>query len=153
VAYLQYTSGSTSAPRGVVLTHRNVLHNCACIEILFAVTPDTHAVSWLPLFHDMGLIGMVLTPLFSCVPVTLMSPIAFLKRPLSWLEAISRKSAHISGAPDFAYNLCVQRVTPNALAALDLSSWRLAFSGAEVIRAQTLERFARAFRPAGFQPE
>jgi len=153
LAFLQYTSGSTGAPKGVMLSHRNLLHNCSSVHSFFRLSPDSRAVSWLPHFHDMGLIGMILTPLYCGGSVALMSPMTFLKRPLVWLKAISRNAATISGAPNFAFDLCVQKISSEQIKTLNLSSWRLAFVGAEPVRAQTLERFARTFAPAGFKIE
>jgi thioester reductase-like protein len=149
LAFLQYTSGSTGAPRGVCLTHRQILANQRMIGGSFAL-PDASCVSWLPLFHDMGLIGTVIQPLYQDKPVTLMSPLDFLKKPLSWLRAISTLRASISGGPDFAYALCARKAQPQDLADLDLSCWKLAFSGAEPVRAETLDHFARVFGDAGF---
>ncbi|MFF2073335.1 amino acid adenylation domain-containing protein [Kitasatospora sp. NPDC058162] len=152
-AMLQYTSGSTADPRGVVLTHGNLLRNSAVIRADFGVDADSRGVIWLPPYHDMGLIGGILQPLYTGFPVTLMSPVAFLKRPLTWLEALSRTGGTVSGGPNFAYELCVRKTTPEQRAALDLSRWRVAFNGAEPIRAETLRRFADAFAVAGFRPE
>ncbi|MFJ4190551.1 amino acid adenylation domain-containing protein [Kitasatospora sp. NPDC089509] len=152
-AMLQYTSGSTADPRGVVLTHGNLLRNSAVIRHDFGVDADSRGVIWLPPYHDMGLIGGILQPLYTGFPVTLMSPVAFLKRPLTWLEAMSRTGGTVSGGPNFAYELCVRKTTPEQRAALDLSRWRVAFNGAEPIRADTLRRFADAFAVAGFRPE
>ena len=153
LAFLQYTSGSTSAPKGVMLTHANLLHNLGVIERCFEHTPDSHAVIWLPPYHDMGLIGGILQPLYTGYPVTLLSPADFLQRPLLWLQTISRTRATTSGGPNFAYDLCVQKTTPEQRAALDLSCWDLAFNGAEPVRPATLERFAAAFAPSGFRRE
>jgi acyl-CoA synthetase (AMP-forming)/AMP-acid ligase II len=150
IAFLQYTSGSTSAPRGVMLSSRNLLHNLELIHDFFGADSGCSSVSWLPPYHDMGLIGGILCPLCSATPVTLMSPLAFLQRPFRWLSAISRSRARVSGGPNFAYDLCVRKVTPEQRATLDLSSWDLAFNGAEPIHAETLERFASAFAPCGF---
>lgn len=151
VAFLQYTSGSTDAPRGVVLTHQNLLHNSACIESCFGHGPHSQGVIWLPPYHDMGLIGGIIQPLFAGFPVTLMSPLHFLQRPLRWLRAVSRFGATTSGGPNFAYDLCVRKSTVAERRALDLSRWDLAFNGAEPVRADTLERFADAFAVAGFR--
>ena len=153
LALLQYTSGSTTAPRGVMLTHANLLHNSGLIERAFAHTTESRGVIWLPPYHDMGLIGGVIQPLYAGFPVVLLSPVAFLQRPLRWLEAITRYRATTSGGPNFAYDLCVRKSTPEQRAALDLSSWRVAFNGAEPVRAATLERFAQAFAPCGFRRE
>ncbi len=153
LAFLQYTSGSTTAPRGVMLTHGALMHNSAEIERCFGHSPATTAVIWLPPYHDMGLIGGIVQPVFAGFPVTLMSPVAFLQRPLRWLQAIARTGAHTSGGPNFAYELCLRRIAPEQRASLDLSGWKLAFNGAEPINAGTLERFAEFFAPCGFRPE
>jgi amino acid adenylation domain-containing protein len=153
LAFLQYTSGSTADPKGVMLTHGNLLHNFRLIHRYFENTPSSRGVIWLPPYHDMGLIGGILQPLYSGLPVILMSPLAFLQRPLRWLQAISRLKATVSGGPNFAYDLCVRKITPEQRATLDLSSWQVAFSGAEPIRAETLERFTETFAPCGFRRE
>jgi acyl transferase domain-containing protein/acyl-CoA synthetase (AMP-forming)/AMP-acid ligase II/thioesterase domain-containing protein/acyl carrier protein len=154
LAFLQYTSGSTGSPKGVMLSHANVLHNLGLIQLGFEVHPDDdRGVIWLPIYHDMGLIGGVLEPIYVGLPVVLMPSAAFLQRPLRWLAAISRYRATSSGGPDFAYRLCVEKVTPEMRAGLDLSTWRVAFCGAEPIRAATLEAFAAAFAPCGFRRE
>ncbi|HEU4455647.1 MAG TPA: condensation domain-containing protein, partial [Longimicrobium sp.] len=152
-AFLQYTSGSTSEPKGVMVSHGNLLHNFAVIEHFCGYTEETRSVIWLPPYHDMGLIGGILQPLYSGYPVWLMSPVAFLQRPMRWLEAVSRHRATSSGGPNFAYELCLQKATPEEVAALDLSTWELAFNGAEPVRAETLERFARVFGACGFRRE
>jgi 8-amino-7-oxononanoate synthase len=151
IAYLQYTSGSTADPKGVMLTHGNLLNNLGLIYEHFGHTHLSKGVIWLPPYHDMGLIGGILQPLYGGFPVTLMSPYAFLQRPMRWLRAISRTRATTSGGPNFAYDLCARRATPEQLAQLDLSSWEVAFCGAEPIRHETFERFARAFEPYGFR--
>ena len=153
LAFLQYTSGSTATPRGCMLTHRNLLHNLSLIREAFEVTPHGAGVIWLPPYHDMGLIGGILTPLYGGFPVTLMAPVAFLQRPLRWLQAISRTRATISGGPNSAFEYCARQISPEAARELDLSSWEVAFIGAEPIRVDTLERFARAFEPSGFRRE
>jgi amino acid adenylation domain-containing protein len=153
LAFLQYTSGSTAAPRGVMITHGNLLDNSARIHAAFESPVGGRGVSWLPLFHDMGLIGGVIQPLYCGGFTTLLSPASFLQRPIRWLETISRTGASISGGPNFAYDLCVEKTTPEQRAGLDLSRWRVAFNGAEPVRAETLDRFAEAFAPAGFRPE
>ena len=153
VAMLQYTSGSTSAPRGVVLTHGNLLHNLAIVHRSFQHGAHDSGVFWLPPFHDMGLIGGILEPCYAGLSTVLMPPATFLHRPLSWLEAISTYRATTSGAPNFAYDLCVDRIGEEERATLDLSRWRTAFNGAEPVRAETLERFARAFAACGFRRE
>lgn len=153
VALLQYTSGSTGSPNGVELTHANLLHNSAHIHRSFQHGSGSRGVIWLPPQHDMGLIGGVLQPLYGGFPVTLMSPIHFLQQPRRWLDAISRTKATTSGGPTFAYELCVAEIAPSERAGLDLSSWDLAFVGAEPVSAQTLERFAATYEPYGFRPE
>jgi acyl-CoA synthetase (AMP-forming)/AMP-acid ligase II len=152
-ALLQYTSGSTAAPKGVLLSHGNLLHNSSVIERLFDTTPESRGLVWLPPYHDMGLIGGLIQPLYAGFPVTLMSPLHFLEDPLRWLRAIDRHRITASGGPNFAYQVCVRRADPEQVATLDLSSWRLAFNGAEPIRPETLVRFAETFAPAGFRPE
>ncbi|HVG10832.1 MAG TPA: non-ribosomal peptide synthase/polyketide synthase, partial [Thermoanaerobaculia bacterium] len=151
LAFLQYTSGSTGAPKGVMLSHGNLLHNSRELRRCFGYSATTRGVIWLPPYHDMGLIGGILQPIHGGFPVTLMAPVTFLQSPLRWLETISKERATISGGPDFAYDLCVRRITPAQRETLDLSSWELAFSGAEPVRAETLERFAEAFAPCGFR--
>ncbi|SCL56923.1 Acyl transferase domain-containing protein [Micromonospora eburnea] len=152
IAFLQYTSGSTGRPKGVVLSHRNLLANLEVTNQRFVTdVENTRMVSWLPPYHDMGLIGAMLQPLYAGFPATFMSPTSFLKRPLRWLQAISKYGGTLSGSPNFGYELCVAKTTPEQRAALDLSSWRLAFSGAEPVRAETIDRFAEAFAPAGFR--
>ena len=153
LAFLQYTSGSTRTPRGVMLSHDNLLYNSSLIRQAMEVTPDAIVVSWLPPYHDMGLIGAILQPLYAGCTCILMSPVSFLQRPFRWLQAISRYRATISGGPNFAYDLCVRKITPEQRATLDLSCWSLAFNGAEPVRSQTLDRFAAAFEPCGFRRE
>ncbi|MFH8241788.1 amino acid adenylation domain-containing protein [Streptomyces sp. NPDC018321] len=153
VAFLQYTSGSTGTPRGVRVTHRNLVVNSAQIQERFGSGPDTGVVSWLPPYHDMGLIGGILQPVYAGAPATLLSPTAFITRPLLWLELMSEQGAVISGGPNFAYDLCVDRIPAERLAGLDLSRWRVAFNGAEPVRASTLERFAERMAPSGFRRE
>ncbi|RKG51193.1 amino acid adenylation domain-containing protein [Corallococcus sp. AB011P] len=153
LAFLQYTSGSTGSPKGVMLTHRNLLANLALIHRAFGHSRDSRGVIWLPPYHDMGLIGGLLQPLYGGFPVVLMSPIAFLQRPFRWLQAVSRYGATTSGGPNFAYDLCVRKVSAEERATLDLSRWKVAFNGAEPIRPETLERFHEAFAPQGFRRE
>jgi len=155
IAFLQYTSGSTALPKGVQVSHGNLVANELLIRHGFGidVNPDDVIVSWLPLYHDMGLIGGLLQPIFSGVPCILMSPAYFLGRPLRWLEAISQYGGTISGGPDFAYRLCSERVSESALERLDLSRWRVAYSGSEPIRLDTLERFAEKFTACGFSAD
>lgn len=156
VALIQYTSGSIAAPKGVVLEHRNLLANVRMIAAAMsevaphAVERDS-LVSWLPPFHDMGLIGGVLMPPLVGGHAVLMSPLAFLQRPVRWLRALSRYRATVSAAPNFAYELCVRRIRDDELAGLDLSHWTLSFNGAETVRAETLERFAARFARAGLR--
>lgn len=153
LALLQYTSGSTSLPKGVMLSHGNLLHNLALISGSFQTHPQSQGVSWLPPYHDMGLIGGILQPMYAGASMTLMSPVSFLQRPLRWLQAISQSKATISGGPNFAYELCIRRTTPEQRRSLDLSRWEVAFNGAEPIHAETLDRFAEAFAPSGFRRE
>jgi acyl-CoA synthetase (AMP-forming)/AMP-acid ligase II len=153
LAFLQYTSGSTAAPKGVRVTHANVLANLECLYEVCGGARQGAGVSWLPVQHDMGLVEGVLHPLYRRRPGYLMSPAAFLARPLSWLEALSGLRATNAAAPDFGYQLCVRRTSAEERAALDLSSWRMAANGAEPVHADTLERFCAAFAPAGFRPE
>jgi acyl-CoA synthetase (AMP-forming)/AMP-acid ligase II len=153
LAFLQYTSGSTAAPRGVMLSHRNLLHNCRWIHDCFEHTPESRGLIWLPPYHDMGLIGGILQPVYGGFPCYLMSPVTFFSSPISWLQAVSRYRATVSGGPNFAYDLCVRKVSPEQRATLDLACWQVAFSGAEPVRAETLERFAGAFAPCGFRRE
>ncbi|MFV3415782.1 non-ribosomal peptide synthase/polyketide synthase [Pseudomonas nitroreducens] len=150
IAFLQYTSGSTSTPKGVQVSHGNLVANERLIRHGFGIGDDDVIVSWLPLFHDMGLIGGLLQPIYSGIECVLMSPRYFLERPRRWLEAIARFGGTVSGGPDFAYRLCCERVNESALEGLDLSKWRVAFSGSEPIRPDTLERFAAWFAPAQF---
>ena len=152
IAFLQYTSGSTALPKGVQVSHGNLVANEQLIRHGFGIdlNPDDVIVSWLPLYHDMGLIGGLLQPIFSGVPCVLMSPGYFLARPQRWLQAISEYGGTISGGPDFAYRLCSERVSEAALAGLDLSRWRVAYSGSEPIRQDSLQAFAAKFKGAGF---
>jgi len=150
IAFLQYTSGSTSHPKGVMLTHHNLLHNEESIQKMFRQDEQSIIVGWLPLYHDMGLIGNVIQPLYSGAACVLMSPMTFLQKPFRWLEAISNYRATTSGGPNFSYDLCVRRISAEERASLDLRSWRVAFNGAEPIRSDTLDRFAGAFESRGF---
>ncbi|MFF0555837.1 amino acid adenylation domain-containing protein [Streptomyces sp. NPDC004266] len=150
VALLQYTSGSTGTPRGVVVTHGNLLSNGSAIAGAFGLADGDVVASWLPFYHDMGLLGGVLQPMLSGLSNVLMSPLEFMRRPMRWLEAISSRGATVSGGPNFAFDLCVNKSTPAERENLDLSSWRVAFCGAEPVRNRTLERFADAFAVSGF---
>lgn len=151
LAFLQYTSGSTAAAKGTMLTHGNLCYNLAQIHQRFGHSENSQGVIWLPPYHDMGLIGGILQPLYGDFPVVLMSPIDFLKRPFRWLQAVSRYQATTSGGPNFAYELCVRKITPEQRATLDLSHWDVAFNGAEAVRHDTMRRFAEAFALAGFR--
>ena len=153
IAFLQYTSGSTAAPKGVMVSHGNLIHNSAAIYQYFQHSDHSKVVTWLPLYHDMGLIGGVLQPLYGGFPATVMSPFMFLQRPLRWLETIAQTGATSSGGPNFAYDLCMRKIKPDQLPTLDLSSWDVAFNGAEPINPQTLEQFATTFAPWGFRRE
>ena len=153
LAFLQYTSGSTGTPKGVMLTHANLMHNSAMIAYAFEHSRSGSGMFWLPLYHDMGLIGGVLQPLYMGQPNTLMSPTHFLQKPVRWLQAISQWGATISGGPNFAYDLCVEKITGAQKRTLDLSRWTLAFNGAEPVRAETMERFSAAFAECGFKQE
>lgn len=153
LAFLQYTSGSSGSPKGVMLSHTNLLHNSALIHRAFGHSQQSRGVIWLPPYHDMGLIGGILQFLYGGFPVTFMTPTAFIQRPLRWLQAISETRATTSGGPNFAYELCVQRITPEQCEGLDLSCWQVAFNGAEPIRHTTLERFTETFAPYGFRRE
>ena len=153
LAFLQYTSGSTGTPKGVMVTHKNLLHNLSLIQQGFEHNNRGQGVIWLPPYHDMGLIGGILQPLYVGFPVTLMSPVDFLQKPIRWLQAISYYQATTSGGPNFAYDIVCRKITSEQLTQLDLSSWKVAFTGAEPIRAETIERFAHTFAPCGFRKE
>ena len=153
LAYLQYTSGSTGQPKGVMITHGNIIHNSEVIYQAFGHHDDTRILMWLPMFHDMGLIGGVMQPLYAGLPAVLMSPIALAQKPFLWLKAISKYKITTSGGPNFAYDLLCQKITDEQKASLDLSHWQVAFSGAEPVRAQTLEKFAELYQPCGFNKE
>ncbi|TFI51134.1 non-ribosomal peptide synthetase [Mastigocladus laminosus UU774] len=151
LAFLQYTSGSTGKPKGVMVNHCNLLHNSEYIKQAFALTPGSVSVTWLPSYHDMGLIDGIIQPLYTGFLGVLMPPLSFLQQPIRWLRAISHYKATHCGGPNFAYELCVRKITLEQLETLDLSSWCSAYNGAEPIRRETLERFAATFKPCGFQ--
>ncbi|WP_416676129.1 fatty acyl-AMP ligase [Egbenema bharatensis] len=151
LAFLQYTSGSTAAPKGAMITHRNLLYNLDLIYEYFGHSADSIGVLWLPLYHDMGLVGGVLQSVYAGFPVTLMSPLVFLQSPIRWLRAISHYRATTSGGPNFAYDFCVRKITSEQRSGLDLSSWTVALNAAEPIRPETLERFTATFAPCGFR--
>ncbi len=153
LAFLQYTSGSTGTPKGVMVSHENLLHNQRMIQEAFGHGEHTTVLGWLPLYHDMGLIGNVLQPLYLGRPCVLMSPVHFMQKPFRWLSAISRYRATTSGAPNFAYDLCVRQISVEEREQLDLSSWSVAFNGAEPIHAGTLDRFTDMFGRYGFRRE
>lgn len=151
IAFLQYTSGSTGTPKGVQISHGNILANQDMIRSGFGHSAHTVFVGWLPLHHDMGLVGNVLQPLYLGIPSVLMAPETFVQKPVRWLRTISRYRATTSGSPNFGYELCARKVTDDDIAQLDLSSWRVAYNGAEPIRADTLDRFASRFARCGFR--
>ena len=155
LALIQYTSGSTGSPKGVMLTHDNVMANCSMISWCFQMGRTSEVCSWLPLYHDMGLVGGILIPLYGGVTNTLMDPVAFLSRPIRWLRTISHYKCRVSGGPNFAYQLCVEKIDIDDCLAegIDLSNWEVAFNGAEPVRADVLRRFSKKFAPLGFQHE
>lgn len=150
-AFLQYTSGSTGTPKGVAVSHSNILHNSYQIHKSFRSSPDSKVVTWLPLYHDMGLIGGIIQPLYVGFPLVLLSPVHFVQRPARWLRAISTYKGTTSGAPNFGYDLCL-KISEEECQGLDLSSWKVAFNGGEPIRKQTIDRFIEKFVPFGFNP-
>ena len=151
IAFLQYTSGSTGEPKGVTITHKCLLQNQEMLRLAFGHTQESTGVSWLPLFHDMGLIGHVIQPVYIGTSCVMMSPVSFVQKPIRWLQAISKYKATTSGAPNFAYDLLCDRVKEEQLKELDLSSWQVAFSGAEPVQASTIERFSDKFAVCGFK--
>ena len=152
LALLQYTSGSTAEPKGVMISHGNLLHNSAYIGRLFAFNPNGVTVTWLPAFHDMGLTNGIVQPVYKGRPCYLMPATSFLMRPVRWLQAISRYKATISGGPNFAYEMCARGITPEQRETLDLSSWDVAYNGAEPVRPDTIKRFISTFASCGFRP-
>ena len=153
LAFLQYTSGSTGAPKGVMVTHANIVYNAHYIQESFRLHRKSVSVSWLPSFHDMGLIDGVLGPVYTGHLGVLMSPVSFIQRPRRWLEAITRFKGTHGGGPNFGFDLCVERIGPEARVGLDLSTWESAYNGAEPVRAATLTAFSEAFADCGFRPE
>ncbi|MBZ5859382.1 fatty acyl-AMP ligase [Flavihumibacter profundi] len=153
IAFLQYTSGSTTTPKGVMVSHSNLLHNLGLIEKYFGQSSESHAVIWLPPYHDMGLVGGILQPLYTGYPATLIPHMMFLQRPYRWLQAISRFRATTSGGPNFAYDLCMKKIKPEQRELLDLSCWEVAFNGAEQVYHKSLDQFADYFAPCGFRRE
>ena len=153
VAYLQYTSGSTSSPKGAMVSHGNLTHHCACMTTAGQYHDDAVTLSWMPHYHDYGLVKGILHPIWIGRPAYLMSAVTFLKRPLRWLQAIQRYRVTHSGGPNFAFRHCVAMTTPEDRAALDLSGWHVASCGAEPIVSETMHRFIEAFAPSGFRAE
>lgn len=150
LAFLQYTSGSTGNPKGVMLTHSNLLANLLGMSTYSELSPSDSYVTWLPPYHDLGLIGGILLNIYCGMTATVISPIDFIKRPVRWLSTISKYQATISGGPNFSYELCASRIQPSELEGIDLSSWRIAYSGAEPVRTTTLDKFIERFRHLGF---
>lgn len=153
LALIQYTSGSTSLPKGVMLSHGNIIHNQYMIHKAFRQTEQSSVVGWLPFYHDMGLIGNIFQPMYMGIPCILMSPLHFLQKPVRWLSAISHYRATTSGGPNFAYDLCVKKTVAKERAQLDLSSWCVAFNGSEPVRKEVLDKFIDAFKPSGFKEQ
>ncbi|MDX3538895.1 fatty acyl-AMP ligase [Streptomyces sp. MB09-01] len=153
LVFLQYTSGSVSEPRGVTVSHRNLLANQAALQKVLRTTREDRFGSWLPYFHDMGLVAHLLHPVWLGSHSVQVTPLSFVKRPLRWLQAIDEYGVTVGGGPNFSYDLCVRRVKDEQIAALDLSRWRLALNGAEPVRPESLDEFAERFAPAGFRPE
>ncbi|BAQ66805.1 type I polyketide synthase [Geminocystis sp. NIES-3709] len=153
LAFLQYTSGSTGTPKGVMVSHGNLIHNSYLISSCFENDSDSIGCSWLPPYHDMGLIGGILQPIYAAISTIIMPPVSFLQRPIRWLKAISKYKITTTGGPNFAYEMCVNSITEKQKADLDLSSWKLAFSGAEPVRAETIARFSEYFADCGFKRE
>ncbi|MES2938570.1 MAG: fatty acyl-AMP ligase [Pseudomonadota bacterium] len=152
LAFLQFTSGSTGSPKGVMVTHGNIMANERMIRESFGHTPESRVVGWVPLYHDQGLVGNLIQPLYVGAECILMAPLTFLSRPLVWLQAMTRYAATTSGGPNFCYDHCVERIPEQACAGLNLRHWKVAFNGAEPISAATLRRFSARFAPYGFEP-
>ena len=151
LAYLQYTSGSTATPRGVMVSHGNVLSHCKAMSLAGGVSDHSRSLCWLPYFHDYGLLHGIIAPFYAGIPAYLMSPVMFLRRPLRWLEAVSRFSITHSGGPNFAYESCLRAVRQQHEWQADLSTWTVASCGAEPIHADTVEQFVETFGPQGFR--
>jgi acyl-CoA synthetase (AMP-forming)/AMP-acid ligase II len=151
LAFLQYTSGSTNTPKGVAVSHGNLLHNQQMLQHAFQTTEHSNIVSWLPIYHDMGLIGKMLHSFYAGATCVFMSPMSFLQQPARWLHAISKYKADISGGPNFSYSLCEKKIPADLLPSFDLSSWRVALNGAEPVQYHTMEGFSEHFAPCGFQ--
>ena len=152
IGLIQYTSGSTGTPKGVVLTHQNLISNCRMITVAFEVTNGTKACTWLPAYHDMGLIGGILNPLYLGSTQIMMSPVAFLTYPIRWLRAVSDYGCSVTGGPNFAYAWCTTKIKEEQCEGLDLSNWEVAFNGAEPVRADVMDEFNKKFGPYGFRP-
>ena len=152
LAFLQYTSGSTSDPKGVMVTHGNLIENLEMIRLTLDNTGQSTYVNWVPLYHDMGLILNVLQSLYVGALCVLLAPVTFIQRPLQWLRAIHNYRAEVAGGPNFAFDLCVRRLRADQVKDLDLSCWKVAFNAAEPVRADTIERFTATFSPYGFEP-
>lgn len=153
LALIQYTSGSTSEPKGVMLSHANLMANVKCICEKFELSEKSSSVVWLPPYHDMGLIGGLMPPVWLGFPMVLMSPYSFVQKPARWLKAMSKYGGTVSGAPNFAYDLCTRKIREDQIEGIDLSKWNVAFCGAEPIRNSVLDAFAERFKPYGFQKE
>ena len=151
LAVIQYTSGSTGSPKGIMVSHGNLLHNSSVIHAVFEHSPSSRGVIWLPPYHDMGLVGGIVQTVYAGMDTILISPVHFIQKPLRWLVAISRYKGTTSGGPNFAFDLCVRKITSEQKSGLDLSSWDVAFNGAEPVRGETLHRFAAAFESCGFR--
>jgi len=151
IAYLQYTSGSTGSPKGVMVAHHNLLHNSRITQNAWGNNASNTIVSWLPLHHDMGLIAMILQSIYTGAACVFMPPVHFIQKPFRWLKVIHDYQANISGAPNFAYDLCVEKISPDQLIELELGSWQIAYNAAEPVRASTIEKFSRRFAVCGFE--